>query len=273
MKNGLLRAYLAVVSAISFPALLADFFSPDTGQAYGVGLREKLTLVRRFMRTVRNVRTASSVQEHLVMVSALLRIPPGEEGCVVECGSYKGGSAANLSLVCSLIGRRLVIYDSFAGLPEPGQHDRTHVVPSETALHTYERGEYAGSIQEVTSNIERWGSIDACELRPGFFADTLPLHSDPTVLVFAEACIRALWPHLTESAWFFTHEASHLEIARLFFDRDWWHNEVETEPPGLIGAGSGLGLHPRKGGFRSGLGYARKESATSGYAVRPQIGR
>ena len=46
-------------------------------------------------------------------------MPPELKGDVVECGCYLGGSSVNISLVCALTGRRLLIYDSFEGLPEP----------------------------------------------------------------------------------------------------------------------------------------------------------
>ena len=39
------------------------------------------------------------------------------EGVVVECGCFLGGSTANLSLVCEVVGRELIVYDSFEGLP------------------------------------------------------------------------------------------------------------------------------------------------------------
>jgi O-methyltransferase len=42
---------------------------------------------------------------------------------VVECGTYAGGSTANLSLVCALVGRELEVFDSFEGLPDPEARD------------------------------------------------------------------------------------------------------------------------------------------------------
>ena len=45
-------------------------------------------------------------------------------GVVVECGCFMGGSTANLSLVCGIVGRGLIVYDSFEGLPRPTPGDR-----------------------------------------------------------------------------------------------------------------------------------------------------
>jgi O-methyltransferase len=53
------------------------------------------------------------------LASAVLQVPRSTPGSVVECGCYVGGSTANLSLVCAATGRKLIIFDSFQGLPEP----------------------------------------------------------------------------------------------------------------------------------------------------------
>jgi hypothetical protein len=68
----------------------------------------------------------SDFREHMELAAAVLRIPSATEGTVVECGRYMGGSTSNLSLVCATTGRKLIIFDSFAGLPEPQEYDRWH---------------------------------------------------------------------------------------------------------------------------------------------------
>ena len=42
-------------------------------------------------------------------------------GLVVQAGVYKGGCTAKLSLVCKILGKKLVAFDSFEGLPENGE--------------------------------------------------------------------------------------------------------------------------------------------------------
>ena len=46
----------------------------------------------------------------------------GVEGAIVECGVYKGGAAALMSHEAG--GRRdVLLFDSFEGLPPPGERD------------------------------------------------------------------------------------------------------------------------------------------------------
>ncbi len=71
-----------------------------------------------FVNTVR-IESGSSFRGHLVMALKLLETPPEVGGIVIECGTWKGASTANLSLVCKLVGRRLKIYDSFQGISAP----------------------------------------------------------------------------------------------------------------------------------------------------------
>ena len=60
----------------------------------------------RFYNTIR-IQTGTSYKSHLAMALKILETPPAVLGDVVECGTWKGGSAANLSLVCRIVGRPL----------------------------------------------------------------------------------------------------------------------------------------------------------------------
>src|SRR6266849_4382247 len=113
---------------LSAPILLSEYFDSETGKEYGVGLWAKLRLAFRMAGNRKKVVTGSHYLEHLLMATEILKVPKSLEGCVVECGSFKGGSATNLSLVCALCSRQLEIFDSFQGLPEPSELDREHLL-------------------------------------------------------------------------------------------------------------------------------------------------
>ena len=42
-------------------------------------------------------------------------------GDVVECGCYACASSAKLSIIAKLLRKKLVVFDSFEGLPEGGE--------------------------------------------------------------------------------------------------------------------------------------------------------
>lgn len=68
----------------------------------------------------------------------------GTPGCFVECGVWKGGSAAVMALALRQAEprRRLHLFDSFQGLPEP------HKVDGDTAI-TYSHGRSSGALSSI----------------------------------------------------------------------------------------------------------------------------
>ena len=157
----------------------------------------KLKLALRMWRNTRRVPTGTSYRAHLAMAVKLLEIPPTAKGVVVECGCWQGGSTVNLSLICDIVDRRLVVYDSFEGLPR--------AEPNDKYASPYGEGYLAADLDSVKENVRRFGKIECCEFRKGWFRDTLPAHREPIVLCFLDVdyqaslydCVVNLWPHLT----------------------------------------------------------------------------
>jgi hypothetical protein len=210
--------------------------------AYKMSLVRKLSLgFRMFLNTLR-IRTGTSYKSHLAMALKILETPPDVPGDIVECGTWKGGSAANLSLVCRIAGRKLRIFDSFEGLPDADAGDR------EAAY--YKKGDYAGTLDEVKRNIQKGGAPECCEFVQGWFEDTLPRLEGPVLLAFLdvdleaslECCVRHIWPHLTDQGYIFIDEVVGVDYCALFYSERYWQTAFGRTPPGLIGAGVGLPL-------------------------------
>jgi O-methyltransferase len=239
-----------------FPVLIASAWTTATAPAtayfllrgprfhpaYNMTFRRKARLAWRMYRTTRNVITGTSYNAHLAMAAKLLEIPPDVEGVVVECGSFQGGSTANLSLVCKIVRRDLIVYDSFAGLPAPTEGDRF--------AKPYGEGLFAGSLEVVQENVRRYGAIDVCTFRPGWFSETLPEHREPVVLCFIDVdlesslhdCVLNLWPKLQPRGYLFLDEFVFPDYCAMFWSERYWKTYFDTTPPGLIGAGSGIPL-------------------------------
>lgn len=169
-------------------------------ESYKMSLFKKYKLgIKMFLNNLR-IPSGTSYKSHLAMALKILETPPDVPGDIVECGTWKGVSAANLSLVCSIVGRKLRIYDSFEGLPEgePGDREAKH----------YSKGDFEGTLDEVKSNIKRYGAIECCEFIKGWFSDTLPILNSPVLLAFLdvdleaslETCARYIWPNLVDRA-------------------------------------------------------------------------
>jgi O-methyltransferase len=225
---------------------------------------QKIRLLGRMRRNLGRVTSASGFLEQLFIVTRLLNLDV--PGIMVECGTYKGGSAVNFSLACELVDRRLLICDSFAGLPQPSAEDKVHST-IDGMTDAYEEGWWRGSLGEVRSNITRYGAIDRCSFVPGYFSDTLQKLTEPIAVAFCDVdladslrdCLKNLWPRLVDGGVLFTHEAIQREIFSIFNDQSWWERELNCAPPGLVGGGSGIGLYPTDNGYYgSCLGYTVK---------------
>ena len=210
--------------------------------SYRMSLFRKFQLgLTMFLNNIR-IQSGSTYKAHMAMALKILETPPEIPGDVIECGTWKGGSAANLSLVCRIAGRKLKIYDSFEGLPEgqPGDREAKH----------YKKGDYTGTLDEVKRNITKYGAIECCEFIKGWFKDTLPQLHSPVLLAFLDVdledsldtCVRHIWPTLVDSGFIFIDECASTDYVALFYSEKWWKTNFNRLPPGLIGAGTGLCL-------------------------------
>jgi O-methyltransferase len=270
MSRFLLKLYYLLSVPISIWFI---FDSRRIQPAYHMGRFRRLRLGFRMFMTTLRVPTATSYKAHMAMALKLLEMSPDVIGDVVECGTWKGGSAVNLSLICKIVGRKLTIYDSFEGLPAGESEDRE-------AVH-YRQGDYKGTLEEVQRNISRFGSPECCEYVRGYFADTLPKTTTPIVLAFLDVdleaslatCVRHVWRNLVLGGFIFTDECVGTDYVALFYSERWWTENFATTPPGLIGAGTGLPLGEYYiGPYSDRASHPVQHASTGGYTFKGMSG-
>ena len=198
--------------------------------SYGITLYRRMKIGVKFWMNSKRIPSGIHWSVQLVMAVRLLEIPPDIDGVVVECGTWKGGAAANLSLICSLVGRKLIVCDSFEGLPKgkPGDREADH----------YAEGEYCGTLQEVKTIISRFGNIEHVEFLQGWFQDTLPTLKQKIVLALLDVdlesslhdAVKNLWPLLVEGGYLFIDEAVGVQYCALFFSERWWDIYLKEKP-------------------------------------------
>jgi O-methyltransferase len=242
-RVNLMRTAMKLYAIVTAPfSILFVLHSKRIHPAYRMTTLRKLNLGLMMLRNKLRIPTGTSFKAHLAMALKLLETPPEVEGCVIECGTWKGGSAANLSLCCRIVGRKLLIFDSFEGLPEADPRDNQ-------GMH-YQKGDYSGPLNEVRTNVSRYGAIECCEFVKGWFEGTLPQLERPVLLAFLDVdleaslqtCVRQIWNHLGSDSYLFIDECVSLNYCALFFSETWWQRYFNRKPPGLIGAGTGLPL-------------------------------
>lgn len=106
----------------------------------------------------------------------------GIEGDIVECGVYRGGSAAVLGWAMMRLAqpRKLWLFDSFGGMPPAGEHDGEF-------SHRLQ-GRYVGSRQQTRDILTRVGvPPDRFEIVEGLYEEVYPaLDPPPTALLHVD---------------------------------------------------------------------------------------
>lgn len=250
------RIYAKLINFLMIPLVLRGFFRKEVGGAYWVGFQKKLWLCCKAVKAATRIQSGTSWRALILMAEKILSVPKSLPGYVAECGPWKGSSTATLSLVCRLAGRKLLVFDSFKGLPSPRGNDNAHHLLGTNAIATYEKGDFTGALEEVKANIKKYGAIEVCEFIEGYFSDTLPGFNKKLVFVYTDVdlreslkdCLDNLWPHLQDNCYWFTDEAQHEEMAKLFYEKG----------IPLVGAGSGICFGSGLGGS---IGYAIKNKS------------
>lgn len=235
--------------------LVRRFLNSPAWDSHSVSPKDRWKTYRRLVDCHTQIQSASDVWRSLLYFTEILAVPPSVSGEVIECGCFQGASTACLSIACKISGRRLLVCDSFEGLPPPQEEDRFHqALMLRDVLREYRPGEYRGTLNQVRANIERWGEVDVCQFVPGWFRDSLTelAAREKHDFVFAlldvdlfesnEQCLRYLWPRLRPGCKLYTDDGGELDIAAMFFEREWWKATFGEDPPGLYGAGFGINL-------------------------------
>ncbi|MDA0323235.1 MAG: hypothetical protein O2923_11050 [Verrucomicrobia bacterium] len=222
----------------------------ENGDNHEVDRSTRKALVEKFERIDREVAIGTSPTDGLFLAEILLNLDA--EGVLVECGCFAGGSSSKISLIASILGRTLLIFDSFEGLPEvEAEYLRdSHCRRNEEWQLDWTPGKFKGSLELVRANIQMHGSLEACDFIQGWFEETLTADRLPEQIAFAFAdvdlansstcCFTSLWPRLSSRAVYATHDAAYLKVLQVFYNSGLWSNGRGSTPPILFGAGFGL---------------------------------
>lgn len=235
-----------VYDILSTPiAIVFLAYSRHVHPSYGMTYGRRILMGCRFVYNHWRVESATSWRAHLVMAMKLLETPPERQGVVVECGCWKGAATVNLSLACRATGRKLIVYDSFEGLPPPVEGDK---VAERSFRNGFVPGVLLGTLEEVRDNVSRYGAIEACSFRKGWFNETLPGHEEAIVLMLLDVdfcaslhdCLLNLWPRLVDQGILFLDEYTDMSYCAVFYSETYWARYFSSAPPGLIGVGTGI---------------------------------
>ena len=242
------------------------FIYDDSGKNYNLSSKDKENIVNRIKNALSKIDSATSIDVHLELGKRILNLPKNG-GSIVECGCYQGASSVSLSIFSKIVGKNLIIYDSFEGLPPDEDNVGKRNYPFLNLTGTYKEGMYKSSLANVKNNLKFYGEYDLCELRKGYFDKSLIQHKEKIDFLFLDVdlvqstidCIKYLWKFVNDGSYVYTDDACDMDIVKFWFDNEWWNKNFDCDPPNYIGSGCGINL----GNSYSSLGFTIKNSDKS----------
>jgi len=221
-----------------FPVIVAFLFKKTKSPTTFYG---RLRLILKCYQISYNLDPPHMESEIIRVISAILS--SNTDGVVVEAGSYKGGSSAKISWAVKLTNRKFYIFDSFEGLP---QHNEIHGKNIFGGDAHFPPGSYAGSLNEVKNNIQKYGKIECCEFIKGWFKDTMPNFKEPICVAYIDVdlesstktCLKYLYPLLAPNGIIFSQDGHLPWVIKVLDDDNFWQNEVHSNKPLMKGLGS-----------------------------------
>jgi O-methyltransferase len=217
-----------------------------------VSLGDKMRILKQLYVISVNVESPHTQDEMLRFIRAILTLPSGTRGSVVEAGCYKGSSTAKFSLAADIAGRTLVVFDSFEGIPE---NDESHEKNIFGGPAFFRKGDYRGTLEEVKTNVARFGKLDRCRFVKGWFDDTMPDFREPIAAVYIDVdlasstrcCLKHLYPLLEDGCALYSQDGHLPLVLRVFNDDEFWSKEVGFAKPSIQGFGKSKLIRVAKG--------------------------
>jgi O-methyltransferase len=202
---------------------------------------KRMTLIRDIFRISTHIRCEHLEEETLSFIRAVLSLPPGANGCILEAGCFKGGSTAKFSLAAALVARELVVFDSFEGIPDNSEvHGNLWGDQIKFA-----KGDYSGALDEVMYNVRKFGEIRVCRFVAGFFEDTMPRFNQPIAAAYLDVdlasstrtCLMHVWPLLAPGGVLFSQDGHLQLVLDVLNDDEFWRQQLGTSKPVVHGFG------------------------------------
>jgi O-methyltransferase len=207
-----------------------------------VSLPNRFAIVMQLKVIGAAIESPHTQDEILNCIQTILQLPRNNRSVVVEAGCYKGSSTAKFSLATDIAGRQLVVFDSFKGIPD---NDEPHITDIFGGSPSFKKGYYCGTLDEVKSNVAKYGKFACCRFIEGWFEDTMPKFQEPISIIYLDVdlasstrtCLKYLYPLLEPGGVVFSQDGHLPLVIDVFNDNSFWLNEVGCKKPEIRGLG------------------------------------
>jgi len=206
----------------------------------GLPFTARARLLARLYAVSFGVESPHTQDEILEYVKTILSLPRDAGGLIVEAGCFKGSSTAKFSLAAEIADKELVVFDSFRGIPP---NDEPHDKSRAGGPARFRAGQYRGSLEEVRSNVARFGRLERCRFIEGWFDDTMPAFLEPVRAAYIDVdlasstrtCLKYLYPLVVPGGVLYSQDGHLPLVVDVLDDDEFWSREVGCDKPRMIG--------------------------------------
>jgi O-methyltransferase len=152
-----------------------------------------------------------------------------------------------------MLKRRLVVFDSFKGFP-PNCEPHKKSILGHSIDGWFREGNFRGTLDEVKSNVARFGDLGSCEFIEGWFDTTMPFFSEPILAAYLDVdlvastktCLRYLYPQIVPGGLLYSQDGDFPLVIKVFDDDKFWEEEVGCQKPMIEGLGKRKMLRIKK---------------------------
>jgi O-methyltransferase len=228
------------------PPYRRDLFSTISflrDDSLNLSFKDKCRIVKQLYVISSNVDSPHTQDQILNFIVSILSLPPESNGVLVEAGCFKGSSTAKFSLAADIMGKELVCFDSFQGIPKNDEPHNKTIFGEATG---FKQGDYRGTLDEVKTNVRTFGKIKNCRFVQGWFDDTMPGFKEPISAIYLDVdlasstrtCLKYLYPLLEAGGVLYSQDGHLPLVIDVFGDDDFWMNEVGCKKPHVFGLGT-----------------------------------
>ena len=206
---------------------------------------ERARITKAFREISRKVQCPHNESHVLTFVVEMMKYCNNHsetEGLFVEAGCFKGGSSAKFSLIAKSLNRKMVVYDSYEGIPENEENHQKSIF-GYSINNWFNEGAFKGALEEVQHNVKTYGDISLCSFVKGWFDETLPYididiagaYIDVDLASSTKTCIKYFYPRLLPGGFLVSQDGDFPLVIEVFDDDKFWEEEVGCKKPEIHG--------------------------------------
>ncbi|VAW41157.1 hypothetical protein MNBD_GAMMA01-397 [hydrothermal vent metagenome] len=204
--------------------------------------KQILTSFDKISRKVSCPHNMSHVMTFVIEMIKYAKQASETEGVFVEAGCFKGGSTAKFSTVAKSLKRKMVVFDSFEGIPKNDEKHQKSIY-GYSINNWFQKGAFRGGLEEVKHNVDTFGDSSVCKYVKGWFDDTLPdisidiagAYVDVDLASSTKTCIKYFYPRLLPGGFLISQDGDFPLVIDVFDDDEFWEQEVGCTKPKIHG--------------------------------------